>query len=100
MVDFAFAVYAITVGSIDFKRMDHGKKSYYLFVFIMNECCNIYSYFTYFYYGTFKFFSPKSKGGLQDGKEVQYEEQVQMRDALIPKIRESIRVSIRQSLRD
>lgn len=68
---------------------------------MMNEFCNLYSYITYFYYGLFKSFSQKSKGGMQQNQnENQYEDEIKMKDTIIPKIRENIRVSIRQSIRD
>ena len=87
------------MGSLNIHRQSSFQHSHYLFVFVLNESCKAYIYCTYFYYGLYKFFSSsKGDGGLQKEKEIQYEEQIKINDAIIPKIRESIRFSIRQSI--
>ena len=72
IINIAAATYSIAAGVLDFEKLAASNKSYIVFVFSMNELCNLYSYVIYFYYGLFKRYGNENdyKIGQEAEKEI------------------------------
>lgn len=100
-IDLGCAIFSITMAIKDMQSLDKlHHKTYFIFIFIMNECCNFYSYITYFYYGMYKFMNRETevKIGHETQKEIQFQEQVRKTEHILPQLKASVRESIKISM--